>query len=218
MRMYNKNTNKIENLPKTIVLKNGVLAFTKKLSIEKLNDNGYFEINISSKLNKNYYKSIEHKELINNIYTITYTAEDLPLEQVKKRMKAKVSKSFKDVFARPRVDTGLGFFVDGLRDDILNFKDGKELGVEIIFDADGNKHENITPENYDTIIKAIKIYGLNAYKEKWGTLEEIKNLKNIDECILFEKNPYDSECEDLETGEMKPCVKHRDNCTFKVKQ
>ena len=78
----------------------------------------------------------------------------------------KLNNEFDAVSVRPRVNTGLGFFVDGNHNDLLNFQTGRDLGLLSIMDAD-NQEQTIILSDYDTIITAIQVHGLSLLQNKW---------------------------------------------------
>jgi hypothetical protein len=92
---------------------------------------------------------------------------------------AELKVNFEEASKRPRVDTGLGFFVDGGYSDLTNFQIGKELGLLVIKDADNIEH-SIAIEDYDTILSAIKTKGLSLIQSNW----EFKKLLNSIDLTL----------------------------------
>lgn len=69
---------------------------------------------------------------------------------------------------RPEIDTGLGFSVEGGYRDLINFDSGKKMGLNKIRDSQ-NKTKIIDPLEWDTIIGAIRNYGLKILQSKWDT-------------------------------------------------
>jgi hypothetical protein len=82
-------------------------------------------------------------------------AEDTSLDGQKKRLKA-LAKMRRDkrLAERPRIDTGLGFYVDGSLQDITNLKMAKDAGETTIWDADGNSVD-VTPEQFTAVIDIV---------------------------------------------------------------
>ena len=122
----------------------------------------------------------------------TYEAIPRDIEALKEVMKSDLKSTFANKRLRPQVEVTIGldtFFVDGSRDDILNFEDGKLLGVTQIKDADGNFHA-VTSADYDTIISAQKANGLALYNTKWTKEQEIDALATLDAIKLYEATPY----------------------------
>ena len=106
---------------------------------------------------------------------------------VKHRVKQQISNKYKGLLQRPRVDTTLGFDVDGSYEDLKNFETGKEFNILTVKDADGI-NRTITLLDYDTIITAIKQKGLVLYQEKWTEEAMIDAMTTLDEIIAYE-NP-----------------------------
>ena len=106
---------------------------------------------------------------------------------LKSALKEKVSTKYKAMMVRPEVDTGLGFKVDGGYQDLQNFQIGKELGVLVVKDVDGVMHD-ITIDQYDDILTAIKTTGLELFNQKWQKEAEVDAISSIEELIEFEAN------------------------------
>lgn len=94
--------------------------------------------------------------------------------EIAKRVKAdRLSKRFARLRnSRPRVDTGLGFAVDGGYADVENLKVGRAMGLTQVKDAD-NIMQTITLDQWDTIIGAAQARGLALYQTKWQTEDAI---------------------------------------------
>jgi hypothetical protein len=97
----------------------------------------------------------------------TNLALDTSLTGVKK-FKTEQLKAYtnKMLASRPRVDSTLGFFVDGGAQDLSNFEQGKALGVLLLKDAD-NVMRTITAPDWDIILNAIRTTGLSILNNKW---------------------------------------------------
>jgi hypothetical protein len=103
------------------------------------------------------------------------------IEVAKILKKNELKSLFKIKMERPRVDTGLGFFVDGGYNDLENYKIAKELGTEILKDADNKIHQIKKQNVWDKVIKAIQENGFKLMKKKWDLENEISDLKTIKE-------------------------------------
>ncbi len=86
---------------------------------------------------------------------------------------------------RPRVQTDIGFSVDGSSEDRTNFgmtltlmADGDVTSVK---DADNIIHENVTRDNIITIINAISLKQKELLEEKWAKDAEIDACNTVDE-------------------------------------
>ena len=98
-------------------------------------------------------------------------AKRVKLDRLSKRF-ARVRKS------RPRVDTGLGFAVDGGYEDVENLKVGRAMGLTTVKDAD-NVMQTITLDQWDTIIGAAQAKGLSLYQAKWQTEDAINAATSV---------------------------------------
>ena len=185
MWIYN---DKVIKSPKTIEI--GGVTYPRQIFKDKefLLANGikpYREVSVE---NKYYYNGTLTR--VDNGSEVVGTYSKIPknIDGIKEGMLSQLSQVFKNVSKRPRVTTSLGFDVDASRNDILNFEDGKALGVTTIKDADGNFH-TITVADYDTIIAEQKASGLALYQTKWTKEAEIQALATIEDCILYEATP-----------------------------
>ena len=106
------------------------------------------------------------------IKTDTMLPAPKTLDQLKADKIQALSDSFNAKSIRPRVDTGLGYFVDGSYTDLENFKIGQEFALPTIKDADGNSHP-ASASDYDQVILAIKQHGISLYQWKWAKEQEI---------------------------------------------
>ena len=188
MKRYNTIEDKIVTVPATIKV-GGVTKLTNRMSEVELVDAGYLPVKYGSLPNRRYYTTTEVKEVVDNVYTITYTPVEKSVADVQKLLLKDISDSFKSFGKRPVVDTGLGFNVDGGLDDIQRFEIGKELGVTVMMDKNGVSHD-VTADDYDAVILAIKTYGLSLYQTKWAREAEVKDFDNIADCMTYEKTPY----------------------------
>lgn len=203
MKLYNQNKDKIEDL-KVIEGPNGETLYVNKLSDEVLNSLGYFRIQYESYPNRRYYKvGNETRQVVGNMYVIGYEAVDRPVEEVKELMFKDLKEAFVGYSTRPRIDTGLGFFVDGSRDDLENFKIGQEFLIPFVKDADGIMRP-VTSADYDVIIQKIKETGISGYNMKWTKEEEINAFTTVSECELYENTPYDVEEPVLDETTLEP--------------
>jgi len=184
MRVYNKNTDKIEILKNSITTSDGTF-FTSKIDEETLNKYGYYYIQTLTKPESKYYSYNESRILEDNKYVIKYEPVELDVEIVKERMLESVSTSFKEYTKRPSIMTSLGFPVDASKDDLSNFEIGRDLGLGILKDSNGDVQE-VSLEDYATIILEIKQQGLLMYQKKWQKEEEIKSFTTLEECIAYE--------------------------------
>ena len=188
MKRYNITEDKIVTVPSTLKV-GGVTKLTNRMSEVELVDAGYLPIKYGSLPNRRYYTTTEKREAVDNVYTITYTPVEKSVADVQKLLLKDISGSFKAFGKRPVVDTGLGFNVDGGLDDLQRFEIGKELEVGVMMDKDGISHD-VSADDYDAVILAIKTYGLKLYQTKWVREAEVKAFSTIVECMAYEKTPY----------------------------
>ena len=81
---------------------------------------------------------------------------------------------------RPRVEVAsLGYFVDGGRTDLDNFKNGRDIAYPYIMDAD-NKLHPAGLSDYEAVIRAIQENGAALISWKWSKKEEINAIKISD--------------------------------------
>ena len=105
--------------------------------------------------------------------------DSIKLQEMKDRLAIlKASKieqirtSFNSYSEKPRVQTELGFAVDGGYTNLQDFTYGKDLGFLYIRDADNQMHE-VTLEQMDIIITSIKTNGIRVYQKKWILEQEV---------------------------------------------
>lgn len=217
MKIYNKNTDKIEVLPSTIVVENAVML-TSKMSQEDLIDNGYYPIEYESKPNRRYYMAKETKAIENGVYKIKYTPIPKDLDEVKNLLKKAIKERFIEKSTRSTMDTSLGFPVDVSMTDVLNLEMGKELNAPYIKDANGNLQE-ATDEIYTTVISEMKQFGLQQFNIKWTKESEVDALITVSDCELYENTPYEyiiteddigEEDFSLEVGDV--VTRYKNNC------
>ena len=217
MKLYNQNEDKIETLPRQLVIANGSTVLVSSLTDTELNNEGYYRVEYGSQPNRRYYTSVENKALVDNVYKITYEAVDRPLADVKALLKVSIKERFLEKQIKPIVDTGLGFSVDGGYDKVKDFEIGKKYSFPSVKASDDTFYP-VSATDYDTIISAIELYGIQLFQLKWAKEEEVNALATIDECILYEATPYDytltaddiAELSDAQVGDV--VTRYRNNC------
>ena len=108
------------------------------------------------------------------------------INEYKEYLKLKVKEYISiKIDSRPRVDTGLGYFVDGGNSDLTNLAVAKDLGLDYLKDADNNFIENISAEDWDIIINKIKLNGLSYIRLKWQLQTDIDAATNMDELKVI---------------------------------
>lgn len=80
---------------------------------------------------------------------------------------------------RPEVDTGLGFSVQGGYQDLQNLEGARDLGMTYVRASDNQSHA-VTPEQWVTVITAVKANAAQQFQRKWNIESEIKNAPDFD--------------------------------------
>ena len=160
---------------------------TSRVNQTLVTDNGYFPFNMLQKPQDTTRQQVQDNGLvigedgyvINEYVMVDKAIADTDMTAILNEKLVALKQSFEEASKRPRVDTGLGFFVDGGYSDLTNFQIGKELGLLVIKDADNIEH-SIAIEDYDTILSAIKTKGLSLIQSNW----EFKKLLNSIDLTL----------------------------------
>lgn len=108
--------------------------------------------------------------------------EDLQLKvsYIKAEKLLQLNTNFEAKALRPRVEVpSLGYFVDGGRDDLDNFKNGRDIAYPFIMDAD-NKPHPAELADYEAVIHAIQENGAALIGWKWAKKEEINAIQVSD--------------------------------------
>jgi len=106
------------------------------------------------------------------------TLQDQKLQNLKE--------AFTQAKIRPRVDTTLGYDVDGGYEDLTNYENAKILELDTIKDADNNM-QSVTAEELDIIIQKIREHGAAQYQRKWTIEAELNNASTIEELNQVEE-------------------------------
>lgn len=106
------------------------------------------------------------------------------LKAAKKIKKQAVKELFKAQSQRPKVDTTLGFYVDGSKDDLVNLENAQKLGLTFVKDVFGATHE-IKVEDWDTILTKIREHGLKLFQEKWQLDTKIDACKSVEDVATI---------------------------------
>lgn len=112
-------------------------------------------------------------QLVEYIYQKTFIEE-------KSEKLLQLNTNFEAKALRPRVEVpSLGYFVDGGRDDLDNFKNGRDIAYPFIMDAD-NKLHPAELADYEAVIRAIQENGSALIGWKWAKKEEINAIQVSD--------------------------------------
>lgn len=157
-----------------------------------LNQKGLFKVQYNNlKVNELFYKiTLSEGELIDNKYIIDCITTELDLDTIKDNLLDLLSTEFEKRAERPIVETSLGFTVQGGYTDLRNFEMGKKYGLPVIKDVDNINHTIDPATDYDIIISAIEMNGINLMSVKWNIRDYIENaidittLKNLKENII----------------------------------
>jgi len=119
-----------------------------------------------------------------NIPKIVDTGDEL--ENQKEILLVKLRAKTKErLTGRPRIETGLGFAVDGSTEDLMLFENAQKMGLTELRDAD-NQMQDIELSDWDEILDAIRIYGYGILKHKWDTEKLIKDASTLEELENIE--------------------------------
>lgn len=104
------------------------------------------------------------------------------LTELKNEKLIQLNNAFETKAMRPRVEVALlGYFVDGSRADLDNFKNGRDILYPYIKDAD-NKIHPATLSEYDAVIRAIQENGAALIAWLWAKKDEI-NAINVSDTV-----------------------------------
>jgi hypothetical protein len=120
------------------------------------------------------------------ICTATYTLTDKSLKYYKDE-KILEAKKLRDIeaAARPPVDTGLGFSVDGSATDLDYFEIGKLLDMIFVIDSDGESQPIILAD-WETILNAVAVYRLSILQKYWTHKTAIEAATTLSEVGSIE--------------------------------
>jgi len=107
-------------------------------------------------------------------------SKKLSIHDAKDEKKRDLKELFVAATVRPRVDTGLGFEVDGGSKDLTNFEVVRDLKIKQIKLSDNSIRE-LKDGDAEKIVNAIKMAGVKRYAEKWEWEKKIDAAKSIDE-------------------------------------
>jgi len=171
MKIYNKKTNSINELQ--YLEMNDGLHKIEHVTEEELNNLDLYKVNETVIPDATLNHITTKKELIDNVYNITYTSTSKSLQDLKDESVKNINIKY-NISTRPRVPTTLGFDIDGSDEDLANFKNGKLIGLLTVRDADNIQHD-IALADYDIIIDAIINYKMTKLQQKWSEIDNIKN-------------------------------------------
>ena len=127
------------------------------------------------------YEIREATKTVEKVYTVV----DMSLDDAKAEKLKDLKTTFQKVSKRPVVNTGFGFTVHGGYSDLTDFEVGRELGFLKIRSVD-NQNNDVTAEEFDAVIKAIKINGLGIKQAKWSHEAAINNATTLEDLRLID--------------------------------
>ena len=164
-----------------------------------ITDNGYFPFNLLQKPQDTTRQQVQDNGLVigtdgyvkTDYVMVDKAFSDTDMTDILNEKLSMLKQGFEEVSRRPKVDTGLGFFVDGSHADLQNFKLGQDLGLLSMIDTDGTL-QVVTIEDYATVITAIQVAKLTLMQTKWDTkallqavdLQSTTSLAEIDAIEL----------------------------------
>jgi len=191
MKQYYQAEDKTVNAPTTVEI-DKVNRYFDKLTQAERNKEGYFDIKYGSQPNTRYYVAVEDKGVVDNVYTINYTAQEKPLTDVQGLMIKSLFEAGEGYNNSATVDTGLGFLVKATRNDLDSFERGAKRNMTELRDVTGTKRVVSVPE-MSKIADNIEDNGVVLFDIKWNKFDEIQAFTTVDECILYEATPYDED-------------------------
>lgn len=163
----------------------------RKWTEEELNAIGIYSFVYDSKPDSRYYTYTATRDTNVLPPRVIYTPIEKDLESLKAEAKARTKHRFIQLGAKPTVDTGLGFSVDGGRSNLQDFQTGQKYALTHVKASD-NQFYPVSITDYDTIINAIEQNGIDLFNKKWAKEQEIDALLTLDEIIAFENTPVQS--------------------------
>lgn len=187
IKLYNQNVDIIAKY-KTITTVDGTL-YVNKLTDEQLNSYGYFKVEYSSMPNRRYYTATLTRGVVGNKFVIGYTAVEKSIGDIKASM-------IKDLFERgeqkeneAKVDTGLGFKVEGNNRALQAYTLGAKKGITRVRDENFMPHDVTVPE-VNQILSDIEDNLVAIFNAKEDKFDEILALPTVQACIDYENFEY----------------------------
>ena len=139
-----------------------------------ITDSGYFPLNLVAKPQNTARQWVQDNGLVigtdgcvkSDYVLVDRAFADTDMSAVLNEKLGMLKQRFEAASKRPKVDTGLGFTVDGSHADLQNFKLGQALGLLSVVDSEGVL-QVITIEDYATVITAIQVAQLALMQTNW---------------------------------------------------
>lgn len=159
----------IENLLQVLGLSDDT-----KVNQSVITDSGYFPLNLVAKPQNTARQRVQDNGLVigtdgyvkSDYVLVDRAFADTDMSAVLNEKLGMLKQRFEAASKRPKVDTGLGFTVDGSHADLQNFKLGQALGLLSVVDSEGVL-QVITIEDYATVITAIQVTQLTLMQTNW---------------------------------------------------
>lgn len=194
MKLYNVNTDAIEDIQILVVKKKG-RYYTNKANNKTLNKAGLYKIKYLNEPDFNdpalkYTKYNKTQKIVGEFYEIKYIIVEEDLDKFKTILLEDLSAIAKKIMSRPEVDTGLEYSVDGGLDDLRNFELGQKYDLALIKSVDGEFFD-ITNEEYNVVIEAVELKRIELLKTKWKKEQEINLIETFEELKEYYKTIKD---------------------------
>jgi len=150
------------------------LSEDTKVNQSLITDSGYFPFNLVQKPQDTTRQQVQDNGLVigddgyvkSDYVLVDRSFADTDMVAILNEKLGTLKQRFEIAANRPKVDTGLGFFVDGSHADLQNFKLGQDLGLLSMIDSEGTL-QVITIEDYATVITAIQVAQLTLMQTNW---------------------------------------------------
>lgn len=186
MELYSE-ANGLQNLK--VIKHSGGSSYPDKISEADLNTIGYYKVfRDDADLKHRYYDYTPSEELIDNVYTISYTQSDKPVDKVKALMYKDLEDVYEAKGIAPVVDTELGYYVRGSRNDLDSFERGNNRGRLDIRDATGMKR-TVSGAEFAQIITKVEDNGEAIFDAKWAIFDTFMAFTEVAECVAYENEP-----------------------------
>lgn len=152
------------------------LSSDTRVNLSLILDSGYFPFNLVQKPQDTIRQQVKDNGLVigtdgyvkSDYAMVDKAFADTDMTAILNEKLSMLKQGFEEVSKRPKVDTGLGFSVDGSHADLQNFKLGQDIGLLSVIDSEGIS-QAITAEDYATIITAIQVANVALMQTKWNT-------------------------------------------------
>lgn len=167
------------------------LSADTRVNLSLILDNGYFPFNLVQKPQDTTRQQVKDNGLVigtdgyvkSDYAMVDKAFADTDMTAILNEKLVTLKQGFEAASKRPKVDTGLGFSVDGSHADLQNFKLGQDIGLLSVIDSEGIS-QTITVEDYATIITAIQVANVALMQTKWDTKALLQGVDLQDPTAL----------------------------------